>query len=284
LTNWLLGVILGIVQGVSEWLPISSKTQIIVASSYLFPGLPLSEAYAFGLFLEVGTFFAALLYFRREVWTVLKALVGRGGEEGRLLLKYLVVVTAITAVLGVVIYKTVLTAVSETSPGSVFGLPMVVLGCVLIGDAVLITISRGRYVPTKGLKDLRIRDLVIIGIAQGIAALPGVSRSGATVSVMLLLGVKPGESFRLSFLALIPASIGATGVTVLLSRTDISAVVGTVTLPVILLAIMITVLIGVVFIRVLLRAAGSSKIALLTFVLGVLAVLSGVATLFTGAG
>jgi len=284
LTNWLFGVILGVVQGVSEWLPISSKTQIIIASSYLYPGLPLTQAYAFGLFLEAGTFFAALIYFRREVWTVLKALVGRGGDEGRLLLKYLVVVTAITAVIGVVIYKTVLTAVSETSPGSVFGYPMVALGCILIGDAILITLSRGRYSPTKGLKDLRMRDMVIIGIAQGIAALPGVSRSGATVSVMLLLGIKPGESFRLSFLALIPASVGATGVTVLLSRAAIDAVVGTVTLPVILLAILITVLIGVVFIRVLLRAAGSSKIALLTFILGTLAMISGALTLLTGAG
>ena len=284
MTNWLFGVILGVVQGISEWLPISSKTQIIIVSSYLYPSLPLSQAYALGLFLEAGTFFAALFYFRREVWMVLKALVGRGGEEGKLLLKYLVVVTAITAVIGVAIYRTVLTAVSETSPGSVFGYPMIALGCILIGDATLIALSRGRYSPTKGLKDLRLRDFVIIGIAQGIAALPGVSRSGATVSVMLLLGIRPGESFRLSFLSLIPASIGATGVTVLLSRSDISAAVGTVTVPLIALAILITIFIGVVFIRVLLRAAASNKIALLTLSLGLLAVFSGVTTLLSGAG
>lgn len=279
LTSWLLGIILGIVQGVSEWLPVSSKTQIIITSTYLFH-LTFDEAYAFGLFLEVGTFFAALIYFRREVWSVLKALIGRGGEEGRMLLKYLVVVTLITAVLGVAIYKTV----SDTVSGPVLGLPMIALGCILVGDAFLIRLARGRFVPKKGLRELSFRDLVIVGLAQGLAALPGVSRSGATVSAMLLLGIKPEESFRLSFLALIPASVGATAVTVLLSGTQINSVVSTVTLPVVLVAILITVLIGVVFIRELLKAAGSNKIALLTFALGVLAILSGISSLLSGAG
>jgi undecaprenyl-diphosphatase len=279
-----LGIILGVVQGVSEWLPISSKTQIIIASSYLYPSLPLAQAYAFGLFLEVGTFFAALFYFRKEVWLVLKAIVGKGGEEGRLLLKYLLVVTAITALLGVVIFKTVLEVVSEVSPGSAFGLPMTVLGCILIGDAVLIRLAKGRYTPRKGIGELSLRDLVIIGLAQGISALPGVSRSGATVSAMLLLGVKPEESFRLSFLALIPASVGATAVTVLLSKGDISSVLSTVTPPVILVAILVTIVVGVLFIRILLRVASSSRIALLTAVLGILAILSGVASILTGAG
>ena len=282
--NWLFGIILGIVQGVSEWLPISSKTQIIIASSILYPALPLDQAYAFGLFLEAGTFVAAFYYFRKEVWMVLKALVGRGDEEGRELLKYLVVVTAITAVLGVAIFKSVLTAVSETSPGSVFGVPMIVLGCVLIGDSILIRVAKGRFVPKKGLGDLNMKDLVVIGIAQGIAALPGVSRSGATVSAMLLLGIRPEESFRLSFLALIPASIGATAVTILFSNTQISSVISTVTVPVIGVAILISILIGVFAIRALLRIAGSSRIALLTLALGLLAVFSGVTTLVSGVG
>ena len=284
MSNWLFGIFLGIVQGVSEWLPISSKTQIIIASSFLYPALPLGQAYAFGLFLEAGTFVAAFYYFRKEVWMVLKALVGRGGEQGRQLLKYLVVVTAITAVLGVVIFKAVLTAVSETTPGSVFGVPMIVLGCVLIGDSILIRLAKGRFVPKKGIGDLKMKDLVVIGIAQGVAALPGVSRSGATVSAMLLLGIRPDESFRLSFLALIPASIGATAVTLLFSNTQINSVVSTVTAPVIAVAILISILIGVVFIRTLLRIAGSSRIALLTLTLGLLAVFSGVTTLISGAG
>ena len=279
MSNWLLGIILGVVQGVSEWLPISSKTQVILASTILF-GLDIKDAYALGLFLEAGTFIAATYYFRREVWGVLKALVGRGDEESRLLLKYLVVVTVLTAIVGVGIYVTALSSIS----GPVVGVPMIILGCVLLGDGAVIALARGRANPSKGLKDLSMRDLVIIGIVQGISALPGVSRSGVTVSAMLLLGINPKDSFRLSFLALIPASVGAAGVTVVFSGVDVGTAISTIGIEVIALAILVSIVIGLVFIRVLLRAAGSSRIVLLTVVLGVLAIASGVLSIATGVG
>ena len=279
MSNWILGVILGLVQGISEWLPISSKTQVIIASTFLF-GLGIKEAYALGLFLEAGTFIAALYYFRREAWGVLRALVGRGDAESRLLLKFLVVVTALTAVVGVGIYVTALSSIS----GPVVGVPMVVLGCILIGDGLVVRFARGRTLPSKGLSDLALRDMVIIGVVQGIAALPGVSRSGVTVSAMLLLGINARDSFRLSFLALIPASVGAAGVSVVFSEVDIGAAVSTIGYPVILLAIAVSVVVGVAFIRLLLRAAGSQRIALLAFALGVLAIFSGVASILVGAG
>ena len=271
-------MLLGAIQGISEWLPISSKTQVIIASYYIF-NLKFGQGYAFGLFLEAGTFVAATVYFRRQVFGVLKALIGRGDQEGRMLLKFLLIATAVTAVLGVVIYK----IVSESVTGPALGIPMIILGCVLIGDGVLITVARGRRTPTRGLADLRNRDIMVIGLAQGLAAFPGVSRSGATVSTMLLMGVKPEDSFRLSFLALIPASIGAAGTSVLLSKASISSAVDTLTLPVILLAILVTVIIGVVSIRTLLRVAGSRRIALLTFTLGALAIFSGVTSIYFGA-
>ena len=69
------GIILGIVQGISEWLPISSKTQIIIASTYLIH-LTFNQAYTFGLFMEIGTIFAAIIYFRKELYSLIKALIG----------------------------------------------------------------------------------------------------------------------------------------------------------------------------------------------------------------
>jgi undecaprenyl-diphosphatase len=279
LTNWLLGIVLGVVQGISEWLPISSKTQVIIASNFMF-GLSFSQGYALGLFLEAGTFIAALYYFRKEVWNVLKSLVGRGNEEGRILLKFLVVVTVFTAGIGVVIYRTV----SEAYSGPVLGIPMILLGCVLIGDAVLITLAKGRRSPTRGVGDLALWELVVIGIVQGVAAFPGVSRSGVTVSAMLLLGVNPKDSFRLSFLALIPASIGAAGVTLVLSPDKISTAIDAAGIPVILISIVVAIIVGIALIRLLLRAAGSRRIALLTASLGVLAISSGVVSILVGAG
>lgn len=279
MTNWLLGILLGLVQGISEWLPVSSKTQIIIVSNYLY-GFPFQQAYAFGLFLEAGTFVAALVYFRAEALKVLGAIVGRGGEEGRMLLKYLVVVTIITALLGILIYK----IISETVTGPVLGVPMVLLGMILIGDGVLIYFARGRQLPRKNLKDLTLRDLLLIGFAQGIAALPGVSRSGATVSAMLLLGVTPRESFRLSFIALIPASIGASLVTLVFSKVQISSAINAITPPVLVLAILVTVLVGLVLIRVLLRIASNPRITVLVVALGILAILSGILSFLTGFG
>ena len=279
MSNWLLGIVLGIVQGVSEWLPISSKTQVIIASNFLF-GLTFKEAYALGLFLEAGTFFAALFYFRKEVWGILLSLVGRGDDEGRYLLKFLVVATLLTAVIGVGIYATV----SESLTGAVLGIPMIALGCVLIADGALIMVARGRFVPTKGIRDLSLKDMVIIGIVQGVAAFPGVSRSGVTVSAMLLLGINPKDSFKLSFLALIPVSVGAAGVTAVLTPDQLSLAISAVGASVILIAILVTVVIGVAFIRVLLKAAGSRKIALLAISLGALAIFSGAASILVGAG
>jgi undecaprenyl-diphosphatase len=279
LANWLLGVLLGVIQGISEWLPISSKTQIIIASTFLF-GLDFQNAYSLGLFLEAGTFLAALFYFRDEVFKVLKALVGRGDEEGKALLKFLLVATVITGFLGVGIYL----VVSESTTSPVIGIPMILLGVVLLADAALIRFARNRRVPTKGIVDLTLLDDILIGLAQGLSALPGVSRSGTTVSAMLLLGVKPEESFRLSFLALIPASVGAALVAVLFSHGGLGSVVATVSAPVIVVAIVTASLVSLLLIRVLLRFAASSRISILVLVLGLIAIFSGITSLLSGFG
>lgn len=275
----MLGVLLGIVQGISEWLPISSKTQIIIVSTYFF-GLDFQRAYSFGLFLEAGTFLAAVFYFRNEVVKVLLALVGRGNGEGRSLLKFLLVATAITGVLGVGIYL----LVSDVTSSPVIGIPMIILGVVLLADASLIRFARNRRAPTKGILDLTLRDDILIGLAQALSAFPGVSRSGTTVSAMLLLGLKPEESFRLSFLALIPASVGAALVSVLFSHGGMGSVISTVGLPTIAVAVVTAMLVSLLLIKVLLRFAASSRITVLILALGLIAIFSGVTSLLSGYG
>jgi len=272
------GVLLGVVQGISEWLPISSKTQILIVSS-LFLGLTFSEGYTLGLFLEIGSFIAAVIYFRKEVLLVLKSLVGRGTPEGLLLLKYLVVLTLITGVMGVVIYV----GVSSLNLGNAIGVPMVILGSVLILDGILITISRKKYTPRLTLETMSLRDLVAIGFAQGLAAFPGVSRSGVTVSSMLLLGTDGKTAFRLSFLALIPASLGATAVTLLFSRHEIESSLNLLSPATVVVAIAVTAVVGLATIRWLLRLASTERITTLVFALGALAIVSGLVGILFGA-
>src|SRR5882762_7481333 len=92
--NELYAIILGLVQGISEWLPISSKTQILFASTLLF-SLPLAVAYAFGLFMEIGSVGSAVVYFRRDIRSLFK---------DRRLVVYLLVVTVVTGLVGAPLY------------------------------------------------------------------------------------------------------------------------------------------------------------------------------------
>ena len=262
--NPLFAVILGLVQGVSEWLPISSKTQVLFASTFLF-SLPLVVAYAFGLFMEIGSIGSAIVYFRREIWSLFR---------DRKLLVYLLVVTALTGIIGVPLYY-LTDKVLASNPYNV-GIPMILLGLVLIGTGFYIRYSRTKPKIVAGLREMKLKNYVIIGLAQGIAALPGVSRSGMTVSTMLLMGVKPEQAFRLSYLAYIPASLGAFFVTLLLSKSQVDTAIQTIEPTGALIAIATAVIIGIFVISYLLKFAKTRRIYLIDFVLGAVALSIGI--------
>jgi undecaprenyl-diphosphatase len=267
--NELYAIILGFVQGISEWLPISSKTQILFASTLLF-SLPLAVAYAFGLFMEIGSVGSAVVYFRKDI---------RSLFNDRRLVVYLFIVTIVTGLVGAPLYY--LTDKVLTSSPYNIGLPMVLLGLVLIGIGFYIRYSRTKPRLVVGLEQMRLKNYVVIGIAQGIAALPGVSRSGMTVSTMLLMGVKPEQAFRLSYLAYIPASLGAFFVTLLLSKSQVDTAIRVVEPTGVLIAIATSALIGIVVISYLLKFAKTSRIYIIDFVLGAIALVLGIiATLF----
>jgi len=262
--NPLFAVILGLVQGVSEWLPISSKTQVLFASTFLF-SLPLVVAYAFGLFMEIGSIGSAIGYFRRDIWSLFR---------DRKLLVYLLVVTALTGIIGVPLYY-LTDKVLASNPYNV-GIPMILLGLVLIGTGFYIRYSRTKPKIVAGLREMKLKNYVIIGLAQGIAALPGVSRSGMTVSTMLLMGVKPEQAFRLSYLAYIPASLGAFFVTLLLSKSQVDTAIQTIEPTGALIAIATAVIIGIFVISYLLKFAKTRRIYLIDFVLGAVALSIGI--------
>jgi undecaprenyl-diphosphatase len=267
--NELAAVLLGLVQGISEWLPISSKTQVLFASTLLF-SLPLAVAYAFGLFMEIGSVGSAIVYFRRDI---------RSLFNDRRLIVYLIVVTAFTGIVGAPLYY-LTDKILSTSPYNI-GIPMVLLGLVLIGIGFYIRYSRTKPRLVDGLQEMKLKNYVIIGIAQGIAALPGVSRSGMTVSTMLLMGVKPEQAFRLSYLAYVPASLGAFFVTLILSRSQVDTAIHVVEPTGILIAIATAAVVGIVVISYLLKFAKKSRIYVIDFVLGAIALVLGIiATLF----
>jgi len=269
LFNIFYSILLGLVQGVSEWLPISSKTQVLFASTLLF-SLPVSAAYAFGLFMEIGSLGSAVSYFRKDILSLL---------HDRRLFNYLLIVTIFTGIVGLPLYY-VTDKILQQNEYNV-GIPMIILGVVLVGMGLYIRYSRLTE-RIGGLEQMKIKNYIIVGIAQGIAALPGVSRSGMTVSTMLLMGVKPDQAFRLSYLAYIPASLGAFGVSLILSSDQVNTAVQTVEPLGIAVAIVTAALVGVVVISYLLKFAKRSNVWIVDVFLGVIALVIGIVAAIVG--
>lgn len=272
-------VIIGIVQGISEWLPISSKTQVLVASTYLL-NLNYQEAYTFGLFMEVGTIIAAAIYFRKELASLIRVLVLRGTHDEKMLFKYVLITTVITGVIGAPLYL-----VADSITGISVGIPMLIIGMILIADALVIRYSRKRKEQGHNRRkfgDLKLKDYILVGIAQGIAALPGVSRSGITTSTMFLLDVEPDEAFRLSFLIGIFAAIAAFALTLIVSRHNVSAALAGIGIEGLIIAIITSTIISLFLIDFLIKVAGKSKIVYVTGGLGILAIAAGAVYLVFG--
>ena len=271
--------IIGIIQGISEWLPISSKTQIIVSLTYLLK-LTFQQAYTFGLFMEIGTIIAAVVYFRKDLTEMIHVLLGSKNKVHRKLLIYVVVVTLMTALIAVPIYL-----VADSISGIALGIPMLIVGLVLIADAVVIQYSRKRRdkgMNSRKLENLSLKDYVLIGIVQGISALPGVSRSGTTTSAMLLMNMEPDEAFRLSFLAGIFASIGEFGLALVASKSNVAVAVAGIGLAGLAVTIIVSTIVSLFLIDFLIKIAGKSKIIYLITALGIIAMSSGLLYLAFG--
>ena len=187
---------LGVVQGVFEWLPVSSKT-VVMLFSELVLGIPASASYVLGIALQGGTVLAAAIYMRKYL---LDALLLRNKK----LFVFLALATLATAVTGVPLYM-FFAKVLEI--GVVGDAMTVVIGVLLIAQAVLLKSLGGG---TKGVEDVCLLDSVALGLLQGLAAVPGVSRSGITIVALIALGYHIDVALTLSFLASIPANLGAT--------------------------------------------------------------------------
>ncbi len=189
-------IILGFIQGVSEWLPISSTAHLKIAE-YFFS---LAVTPLFNIVLHVGTLAVVIFFFRKDVKNILAAL-GRLNfkSENGMLIPRIVVATIPTAIIGVV-YTLFLQDASDAIP--------IIAVTFLIG-ATIVYITKFAKENAEGLS---YRTVVLMGVAQGFAIFPGLSRSGVTISTALLLGQKREKAFKFSFLLSIPAILGDLGV------------------------------------------------------------------------
>lgn len=200
--DFLQAIVLAAIQGISAWIPVSSKTQVILAADALF-NIPFRTAVAFALALHIGDFLAAMYRYRVEYADALLQLLqpenlGRFKTEPHMQeARFLVLSVLASAAVGLPAYlllRTFLTGVS--------GEPLLFfIGIFLIGMALLTWHSRRKPVAEKPLD---LRTTLLTGAAQGLAVIPGISRSGVTQCTLLLQGVPQERAMRLSFLMSAP--------------------------------------------------------------------------------
>lgn len=197
-------ILFGLVQGLTEFIPISSTAHMVILGYMLkvpTPGL------TFEIFLHLASLLAVLIYFRKDL---VQLAIGslrsfrRGATPAdltdRRMVIYLLVATAITGGLGLFLME---------SLGDSIKSPTLVGGALLVTATLLVVVERAKRLGDREPKDLRMLDAILIGLAQTIAVIPGVSRSGSTLIAGLALGLNRETAVRFSFLLAIPVLLGS---------------------------------------------------------------------------
>jgi undecaprenyl-diphosphatase len=200
--DWVQAILLGILQGLTEFLPISSSAHLRVFPAFLGwedPGA------AFTAVVQIGTELAVLLYFWKDIWRIgsawLRALVQpdlRGTSDVRL--GWFIIVGSIPIVVLGIAFRDAI----ETTARS-----LALVGTMLIVFGVILGIADRVGSHRHPIEHLGWRDAVLFGFGQAMALIPGVSRSGATISMGLFLGYERAAATRYAFLLAIPAVVGA---------------------------------------------------------------------------
>lgn len=194
--------VLGIVQGMTEFLPVSSTGHLILARTVF--GIDNGNALAFDALLHLATATAVIVYFFPDIWTLTQAGLRKLGrlpvnKRDETLLYALLIATIPAVVFGLSL---------ESLMESVFRSPLLVAG-VLIAGSILFMYAEWAYLNKPRTNEITIKKGLQIGFFQCIALIPGMSRSGATISGGMLLGLSRVESARFAFLLAVPVITGA---------------------------------------------------------------------------
>jgi undecaprenyl-diphosphatase len=195
-------LVLGAVQGIAEWLPVSSEAMVVLVKNNVFPdGAGLSEHIRLAIFLHLGTLLAALVYFWPQVKQYLHAALNYRMQfvDMKLQLRFIALASVVSGVIGFALIYLVEHYESFFADQGAINLFVAIFLCI---TALLLYFSerankQGRMRPTN-------KDAVITGVFQGCAAIPGISRSGSTIAGMGLLGFDKLWALEMSFILSIP--------------------------------------------------------------------------------
>lgn len=216
--DWLQALLLGIIQGLTEYLPVSSSGHLAIGS-YLF-GVEGEDNLSFIIMVHVATVLSTFVVLWSEVSWILKGLFKfEMNDETKYALNILVSIIPI-GIVGVFFKDEV---------EKIFGSGLLIVGCMLLVTAALLTFTY--YCKPRQKAKIGIKDAFIIGLAQAVAVLPGLSRSGSTIATGLLLGNNKETLAKFSFLMVIPPILGEMLLDVLKAAKGEEAFGGIDTLP-----------------------------------------------------
>lgn len=197
--DWLEALILGLVQGLTEYLPVSSSGHLAIGSALL--GIEAEQSMMFTVAVHVATVLSTVVILGHEIWKILAGALhspvsGTLNDDQKYVLNIIVSMIPI-GIVGVFFKDHV---------ESIFGSGLLVVSCCLLLTAALLSYS---YFAKPKLKEkISLRDAFIIGLSQALAVLPGLSRSGTTIATGLILGNKKENMAQFSFLMVIPPILG----------------------------------------------------------------------------
>lgn len=179
-------IFLGVIQGIFEWIPVSSEGITALASHFLIKNL---NPVDFALFLHLGTLLAAIIYFRKDWWRIIRF-------KDKELFSFLFISTVVSLLIGFPLYKMVKSAIFGN------GL-LLVMGVGLLMTAYF---HKKNIIWKKGVR----YSALLTGFLQGLAVIPGLSRSGATIFGLSLGKIEPGKILKISYLMSVPVVFAST--------------------------------------------------------------------------
>lgn len=191
--NYWEAVVLGIIQGFSEYLPVSSSGHLVLAQKILGVN---AEGVTFEVVVHIGSLFAVIMYFRHKLWEMAKSFFAIGDSEPRRYAIYLILGTFPAALAGLIL---------EDFFDRMFDSPQFTSFFLLITGVILISTKFAGH----GARTVSLASALLIGLAQACAILPGISRSGSTISAGIWSRLEPAKAAEFSFLLSIPAIAGA---------------------------------------------------------------------------
>ena len=268
-------IILAILQGLFEWLPISSSGQVMIVSINFF-GIPPEKAFSLSIWMHLGTAIAVLVKLRKDYIQIIKSVipwkfkVDEDDIKKRNWLIYATIGTAITAIPLYLLFKFVIIEGFDATQGDV--LTLVISGLLIVTGIVLLTYKRKfgkKNIKTVSDREL-IRDSSISGLIQGIAILPGISRSGFTVSTILFEKYDQDQSLKLSFLMSVPVVLASIGMDIIFGE---GSVFGTIDIFTILIITAVSFIVGYLSMELLLKIAQKINFSYFCILYGVLSFL-----------